>query len=155
MILVSMQDAEESFCLQTQSVRQRKDCGLSLGDNFAHVFVTPPDPFDNGWLHSQNFSWRGDEVATTNRKWPKVKVSGASQPVPQLSAGEKEEAWALMLQFLLMLEIEDNKEEEETNKTATTRKQSLSSSSSKENKNNNDNPQHRQTGFRKRMDVVW
>ena len=101
-------------------IRQRKEYGLSPGDNFAHVFVVPPDRFDNDWFYFQNFSWTGDEAATTNRKRRKVKASGTAQPVPKISANEKERARASMRQFVLTLEIEDNEEEEETEQDAMT-----------------------------------
>ena len=98
-------------------IRQRMAYGLSPGDNFAHVFVVPPDRFDNDWFYFQNFSWTGDAPSTTNRKRRKVKASGTAQPVPQVSASEKERARASMRQFVLTLEIE---EEDETEQDAMT-----------------------------------
>jgi hypothetical protein len=86
-------------------IRQRKAFGLSPGEEFAHVFVVPPDRFDKDWCYFQNLSWTGDEAAT-NRKRRKVKAGATTQPAPQFSQSDKQKARESMLQFVLTLEID-------------------------------------------------
>jgi len=86
-------------------IRQRQDFGLQPDQKFAHVFVVPPDQFDEGWNTFQNFSSTGDQVVT-NRKRRKVKSGATTKPAPKISDADMQRACQSMLQFVLTIEIE-------------------------------------------------